>query len=164
MHYEFPTEVNPPSTHWLSALAVRGLWYVRTLVLRRDWAEIESEIERLDGAARKELLDLIMKEIGAAARAPVPHWYGGEPPRGSEPWGQGCDIARRRFRSGNPILKLRGIALWIAVAYHETQDAQQEGLRRVHVQILRGLRSLKETPSQASEDDVLKRYGLEIRA
>ena len=53
-------------------------------------------------------------------------------------------FARRSDTQVLTVLHLP-IALWLAVAYHETKDARQGGLQTVYRQIMRLLRELKET-------------------
>jgi hypothetical protein len=41
-------------------------------------------------------------------------------------------------------VKLRGIALWLTVAYHETKDSQYGEVQNLHRHLMRTLRVLKE--------------------
>jgi hypothetical protein len=77
-----------------------------------------------------------MGEIQNAARAPVPHLYGSTDVHRDQPWSEAASQAFQKSRSNVAQLKLRGIALWLAIVYHETRDIPHEGLSGVHREIL----------------------------
>ncbi|CAM5496194.1 Transcriptional regulator OS=Rhodanobacter lindaniclasticus OX=75310 GN=B1991_09330 PE=4 SV=1 [Rhodanobacter lindaniclasticus] len=52
-------------------------------------------------------------------------------------------------------MALRGIALWLAVAYHETKTATQPDLQAQHRQLLQLLRELKEIHGNSTRDDTV---------
>ncbi len=85
-----------------------------------------------------------------ALRCDFPHLYGTTPESRYLPWGQGTDIGYERARSNNAEVALRGISLWLAVAYHETKTATQPTLQLQHRQLLQLLRELKEIQSGKS--------------
>ena len=112
--------------------------------LGQQLGEIESMIRALPRHDRTRLGTLTLREIGQAARGEFPHLYGTSPEARYELWGQGTGIGYARARSGNPEITLRGIALWLAVAYHETKDSPHPGVQPLQRQLLRMLRELKE--------------------
>jgi len=96
---------------------------------------------------------LTLREIGQASRCDFPHLYGTTPESRYLPWGQGTDIGYERARSNNAEVALRGISLWLAVAYHETKTATQPALQLQHRQLLQLLRELKEIQGSKSSVD-----------
>jgi hypothetical protein len=70
-----------------------------------------------------------------------------------QPWGSGTDLGYSRVKSDNPQVKLRGIALWLTVAYHETKESKYGEIQNLHRQLMRTLRILKESalPVEANQ-------------
>ncbi|MFC4528056.1 MULTISPECIES: hypothetical protein [Dyella] len=112
--------------------------------LGRQFREIEHSINELPKRSRSRLGTMALREIGQAARSDFPHLYGTPPEERYLPWGQGTDIGFARARSDNPEVAMRGIALWLAAAYHETKDTPYPNLQPHHRQLMRVLRELKE--------------------
>ena len=112
--------------------------------LNRQLREIERNIHALPKRSRARLGTMVLREIGQASRSDFPHLYGTPPEERYLPWGQGTDIGYARARSDNPEVALRGIALWLAVAYHETKDNPHPNLQPHHRELMRLLRELKE--------------------
>ena len=112
--------------------------------LGRQFREIEHSINALPKRNRSRLGTMALREIGQAARSDFPHLYGTPPEERYLPWGQGTDIGLARARSDNPEVALRGIALWLAAAYHETKDTPHPNLQPHYRQLMRVLRELKE--------------------
>ena len=117
----------------------------RARQLARQLRDIQQSIHALSRQNRTRLGTLTLREIGQATRCDFPHLYGTPPEERYLPWGQGTEIGYVRARSENVEVAIRGIALWLAVAYHETKDARQGGLQNVYRQVMRQLRELKET-------------------
>lgn len=116
----------------------------RARQLNRQLRDIQQAIQGLSRQNRMRLGTLALREIGQATRCDFPHLYGTPPEERYLPWGQGTEIGYARARSENVEIAIRGIALWLAVAYHETKDAQLGGLQTVYRQLMRQLRELKE--------------------
>ncbi|WP_430390555.1 hypothetical protein [Dyella sp. 20L07] len=112
--------------------------------LNRQLREIERNIRALPKRSRARLGTMALREIGQASRSDFPHLYGTPPEQRYLPWGQGTDIGFARARSDNPEVAMRGIALWLAVAYHETKDNPHRSLQPRHRELMRLLRELKE--------------------
>jgi len=132
----------------------------RSIQLNRQFREIQREIDAMPLATRRQLAALAVKEFSNASQCEYPHLYGtpGEP-IGTEAWGKGVEVGYTRVRSENPHLKLRGIALWLTVAYFETKDSQYGEAQNLHKQLMRTLRVLKEYAPPAPAPD---RWSAEI--
>lgn len=115
--------------------------------LGRQFREIERSIHALPKRSRVRLGTMALREIGQASRSDFPHLYGTPPGERYLPWGQGTDIGFARARSDNPEVAMRGIALWLAAAYHETKDTPHSNLQPHYRQLMRVLRELKEDHS-----------------
>ena len=124
----------------------------RSIQLNRQFREIEKIIAGLPFVSRRQLAAIAMREFASAAKCEVPHLYGSvdQGPR-YQPWGNGTDIGYARLHSDNEHLQLRGIALWLTVAYYETKQA--DGDADLHRHLMRTLRVLKEAlpPGEAAE-------------
>lgn len=118
--------------------------FVRGWQLDRQFRRIGKSLEALPATARARLSLLALREIGQAARSEYPHLYGTPPQDRYLPWGRGTGTGYARAVSDNPEIALRGIALWLAVAYHETKDSPYPFVRAHHRQLLRVVRELKE--------------------
>jgi len=132
----------------------------RSIQLNRQFREIQREIDGMPLATRRQLAALAVKEFSNASQCEYPHLYGtpGEP-QGGEAWGKGVEVGFTRVRSDNPHIKLRGIALWLAVAYFETRESQYGEAQNLHKQLMRTLRVLKEYAPPATVQD---RWSAEI--
>lgn len=117
---------------------------MRARQLGRQFRDIERCIRALPRSSRERLGLLVLREIGQASRCDFPHLYGTQPETRFLPWGQGTDVGYERARSNNAELSLRGIALWLAVAYHETKNTPHAKLQPQHRHVLQLLRELKE--------------------
>ncbi|RDS79847.1 hypothetical protein DWU98_15495 [Dyella monticola] len=116
----------------------------RARQLQRQFRQIERSIAALPVRTRARLGIMALREIGQASRCEFPHLYSTSPEQRYVPWGQGTAIGFGRAQSDNPEVALRGIALWLAVAYHETKDSPHPSLQPQHRQLLRVLRELRD--------------------
>ncbi|MCB1601324.1 MAG: hypothetical protein R3F18_12695 [Lysobacterales bacterium] len=123
----------------------RTLALARYLTLRNQLKDLEKAITGLSLDQKRALAALTQKEFANAAAASVPHLYSSENPERYSPWGNGTAIALDRIKSDNLPLKLRGIALWLAVAYHETKDVPYSEMQDMHRAVMRTMRLLKES-------------------
>ena len=117
--------------------------FLRAHQLARQLREIERCVRALPQRSRAQLSVLTLREIGQASRREFPHLYGTPPEARYLPWGHGTGAGYERARSENPEVALRGIALWLAVAYHETKHSPQDRLLPQHRQVLQLLQELK---------------------
>lgn len=122
---------------------------IRARRLRQQFRDIERSIQALPVRNRIRLSTLTLREIGQAARSDFPHLYGTSPELRYLPWGLGTDAGHERARSGNGEVALRGIALWLAVAYHETKNSPHANLQPIHRQVMQLLRQLKDVHHQS---------------
>ena len=118
--------------------------FLRAHQLTRQLREIERSVRALPQRNRAQLSVLTLREIGQAARREFPHLYGTPPEARYLPWGQGTEAGYERACSNNAEVALRGIALWLAVAYHETKNSPHASLQPQHRQLMQLLRELKE--------------------
>ncbi len=126
-------------------LVFRTLALARYLTLRKQLKDLEKAIGTLSVDQKRALFALSQKEFANAAAAAVPHLYSSENPERYSPWGNGTTIALERIKSDNLPLKLRGIALWLAVAYHETKDVPYSEMQDMHRAVQRIIRLLRES-------------------
>ena len=131
-------------------LLLRILVALRYLQLRRQTREMVQIVAQLPNSTRSAVATLTMSEIENAARAAVPHLHGSEQLDRYQPWGDAADAAFAKARSSITQLKLRGIALWIAVVYHETRESPREGMRQVHRDVLGMIATLKSAPASSA--------------
>lgn len=129
---------------------IRLLSTLRYMTLRRQLREMRTIVESLSPSTRSAVATLTMGEIQNAARAPVPHLYGAQDVHRYQPWSDAATQAFGKARSSVAQLKLRGIALWLAVVYHETRDMPHAGLSEIHREILGMLGHLKGTYAGAA--------------
>lgn len=126
----------------------------RSIQLNRQFKEIERAIGELPLVTRRQLAAIAMREFATAAKTEAPHMYGSvdQGPR-YQPWGNGTDIGYARLRSDNEHLRLRGVALWLTVAYYETKQSESGDMQELHRHLMRTLRVLKEAlpPGEAAE-------------
>jgi hypothetical protein len=126
----------------------------RSIQLNRQFREIERAIADLPLTGRRQLAAIAMREFATAAKCEFPHLYGTpENEQRYQPWGSGTDLGYARVKSDNPQVKLRGIALWLTVAYHETKESKYGEIQNLHRQLMRTLRILKESalPVEANQ-------------
>ncbi len=116
----------------------------RAVQLRRQFREINKSIEQLAPNVRRQLAAIALREFSSASKSEFPHLYATPPEEKYRAWGSGADIGLERMRSDNLQVRLRGIALWLAVVYHETKDSTFAEQQDLHRQVMRLLRTLKE--------------------
>lgn len=123
----------------------------RGRILIRQLRVVERSIQELPARGRIRLNVLVQREMRQASQCDFPHLYGTAPEERYLPWGQGTDIGYARALSDNPEVRLRGLALWLTVAFHETRDSPHANLQPPHRQLLRLLRGLQEAPAPSGE-------------
>jgi hypothetical protein len=132
-------------------LVARIVAIARALRLSRQLRQIESAVAALSAPLRDSLATLTVKELANAARAESPHLYGSPADKVYQAWGEGADVGFERALSDNAQVRVRGIALWIAVVYHETENADHTALVGLHKQVLRLMRLIKESAGAKPE-------------
>ncbi len=126
-------------------LITRLIALTRGMQLRRQFKEIEKMLEQLAPNPRRQLAALSMREFSNAAKCEYPHLYATPPEEKYAPWGSGTAIGYERMKSDSLQVRLRGLALWLTVAFHETKDSQFADQRELHRLVMRTLRTLKES-------------------
>lgn len=126
-------------------LVTRVIALSRAIQLRRQLREVNKALEQLAPTLRRQLAAIAIREFNAAAASEFPHLYGTPPEEKYRAWGAGTDIGLERLQSENVQVRLRGIALWLTVAFHETKDSPYAEQQDLHKQIMRAMRSLKES-------------------
>lgn len=117
----------------------------RAVRLGRELREIEAIIQHLPRPAHQKLALLTVRELAQAGRCEFPHLYGTPPEQRYAMWGSGTHTGLARAHSDNMQVRLRGIALWLAVTFHETRDSNHAQLESLHRQVLGMLRQLKQS-------------------
>ncbi len=135
------TQSQKPGENYLRRLVTRVTSLGRAARLRRQFGEIEQRSLELPRSYREQLAELIGRECDNVASAPEPSLYGTHTDQGVTTGG--LDIGFDRARSDNVQVRMRGLALWIALVYHETLDADAPESRDLHRAILRVMRELK---------------------
>jgi len=136
-------------------ILTRLIALTRGMQLRRQFKEIEKALEQLAPSSRKQLAALAMREFSAASKSEFPHLYATPPEAKYAPWGTGTALGLERMKSDSLQVRLRGLALWLTVSFHETKDSPYAEQRELHRHVMRTLRTLKETASPA---DVAEGY------
>lgn len=113
----------------------------RSARLRRQLVEIEQRSLELPRPYREQLAELIGRECDHVAHSPDPALYGSHVENGLAMGG--LEVGQERARSDNVQVRMRGIALWLALVYHETSTAASPENEELHRQILRIMRELK---------------------
>lgn len=126
-------------------LVTRLIALSRAMQLRRQFRGIEKALEDLQPNARRQLAAIAMREFTNASKSEFPHLYATPPEEKYRPWGSGTDIGLERMRSDSLQVRLRGVALWLTVAYHETKDSPFAEQQELHRQVMRAMRALKDS-------------------
>ena len=117
---------------------------IRSVQLRRQFREINKTLEHLPPSVRRQLAVIALREFANASKSEFPHLYATPPEEKYRAWGSGTDIGLERLRSDNLQVRLRGVALWLTVVFHETKDSPFAEQQELHRQVMRALRTLKE--------------------
>ena len=127
--------------NYLRRLVTRVTAMGRSARLRRQLAEIEQRCFDLPRSYRDQLAELIGRECDNVARSSNPSLYGTQTENGITTGG--LEVGLDRSRSDNVQVRMRGIALWIALVYHETGLSKTPEREELHRQVLRIMRELK---------------------
>ncbi len=126
-------------------LVTRVIALSRAIQLRRQLREVGKALEQLTPPVRRQLAAIAVREFNTASSSEFPHLYGTPPEDKYRAWGAGTDIGLERMQSENLQVRLRGLALWLTVAFHETKDSPYAEQQDLHKQVMRAMRSLKES-------------------
>ncbi|HEX7370579.1 MAG TPA: hypothetical protein VF284_09915 [Rhodanobacteraceae bacterium] len=126
---------------YLRRLVARVTNLGRAARLRRQLGEVEQRSLGLSRSYREQLAELIGRECDAIAASPNPAEYGSKDEDGTT--SSGLDIGFDRARSENVQVRMRGLALWLALVYSDTRDANNQESRELHRGVMRIMRELK---------------------
>ncbi|HEU4857753.1 MAG TPA: hypothetical protein VFS86_10685 [Rhodanobacteraceae bacterium] len=126
---------------YLRRLVTRVTSMGRTARLRRQFSEIEHRSMELPRSYREQLAELIGRECDNVAAAPDPALYGTQ--TANDAATSGVDVGFDRARSDNVQVRMRGIALWMALVFHETRGDETPEGQDLHRSILRVMRELR---------------------
>ena len=113
----------------------RMLALTRFLQLRKHWKEIKDLLNLLSHEQESVLGAMVYGELQRAAKHPVPRFYASQQVEAYSPWGDALNAAWSKICSEEPQVQLRGIAIWLAVAYYETANAALPMLSRLNTDI-----------------------------
>jgi hypothetical protein len=126
---------------------------IRARQLVRQLTVIQRNVRALPKRSRARMSLLTIQEIGQASRGEFPHLYGTTPESRYSPWGDGTEAGYERACSDNPEVAMRGIALYLAVAYHEIRNSPHRQLQAPYRQLMQLLRELNEADNARSTVD-----------
>ena len=108
----------------------------RYLVLRRQLAEIRRNIDALSTADQRALIAHAAREMQLSERQS----------RDAE----STNAAFGRARTGNPRVRLIGIAQWLTSAFRESEQSDHGEMQELHRQLKRAFRLLREATGHLS--------------
>ena len=126
---------------YLRRLVTRVTTMGRNARLRRQLGEIEQRCLDLPRSYREQLAELVGRECDHVTRSSNPLLYGTHTENGVATGG--LEVGLERARSDNVQVRMRGLALWLALVYHETSLSQSPESEELHRQVLRIMRELK---------------------
>ena len=128
--------------NYLRRLVTRVTAMGRNARLRRQLGDIEQRCLELPRSYRDQLAELIGRECDNVAQSPNPSLYGSQTEGGVDTGG--LEVGLDRARSDNVQVRMRGLALWLALVYHETRSAAPTPeTEELHRHVLRIMRELK---------------------
>src|SRR5688572_7359409 len=121
----------------------------RRLMLARQAAVVRAAVLAMTAEQRRNTADQTLNDIRLAAELPLPYLYGDSEPMPYRPWTPVAETMAKRAADRAIQLRLRSIAIWLAVVYHETRGASDDGLQAVHRDVLGILRELRASGAMA---------------
>ena len=121
----------------------------RQRMLARQAAVVRAAVLAMTAEQRRIAADQTLNDIRLAAELPLPYLYGDTEPMPYRPWTPVAETMARRAADRAIQLRLRSIAIWLAVVYHETRGASDDGLQAVHRDVLGILRELRASGAMA---------------
>jgi hypothetical protein len=135
------TQQKKSGDNYLRRFVVRVTSMGRGVRLRRQLAEIEQRSVELPRSYRTQLAELIARECTSIEESADPGTYGSQTTDGVTM--DGLDVGYERAKSDNVQIRMRGLALWIALVYQETRGTAADDGEELHRQVLRIMRTLK---------------------
>lgn len=143
--------LKPGDTSYLRRFVSRVTTLGRVARLRRQFQEIEQRSLELPRSYRAQLAELIQRECSNVEQSDDPGMYGSQTE--GETTTSGLDIAFDRARSDNVQVRMRGLALWLALVYNETRNPAATDSEALHRQILHVMRELQVFSSPADVNE-----------
>lgn len=103
----------------------------RYLVLRRQLADIRRQIGGLSTADQRALIAHANRELQISQR--------------QSREAESTNAAFARARTGNPRVRLIGVAQWLVSAFRETEQSPHGEMQELHRQLMRTFRLLRES-------------------
>jgi hypothetical protein len=103
----------------------------RYLVLRRQLADIRRQIDGLSTADQRALIAHANRELQISQR--------------QSREAESTNAAFARARTGNPRVRLIGVAQWLVSAFRETEQSPHGEMQELHRQLMRTFRLLRES-------------------
>ena len=121
----------------------------RQLMLARQAAVVRAAVLAMTAEQRRTAADQTLNDIRLAAELQLPHLYGDAEPQPYRPWTPVAETMAKRATDRAIQLRLRSVAMWLAVVYHETRTANGDGMQAVHRDVLGILRELRASGATA---------------
>jgi hypothetical protein len=116
-------------------LLITMLALTRLMLLKRQWRDVAASLAELPENSRMLLAALVYGEAQRAAKHPLPQFYGSGKLDAYRPWGDAVESAFEKVHTADLQQRMRAIAIWLAVVYHETDNATQSGLKALHEEV-----------------------------
>jgi hypothetical protein len=116
-------------------LLITMLALTRLMLLKRQWREVAVALADLPENSRMLLAALVYGEAQRAAKHPLPQFYASAKMDAYRPWGDAVESSFEKVQAADLQQRMRGIATWLAVVYHETDNAAQAGLKALHEEV-----------------------------
>jgi hypothetical protein len=114
-------------------LLITMLALTRLMLLKRQWRDVAASLAELPENSRMLLAALVYGEAQRAAKHPLPQFYGSGRLDAYRPWGDAVEGAFEKVHAADLQQRMR--AIWLAVVYHETDNATQSGLKALHGEV-----------------------------
>ena len=121
---------------------VNMLGAMRSYLLRRDLKTIEKTLSSFTPKQRQQIAQIVVKELAEIEQTQKPH-PAALPAEMYAPWGNGTQQAMERIKSSNQQLKMRGVAMWLIVAYSETRLSDVPAITQLHRKLISLYKQLK---------------------
>jgi hypothetical protein len=136
------------------SFVTRLVAFNRGIRLRRQLAEIQGIVAALPARMQPQLANLVRRELDLAGQSEFPHLYGTPPEQRYIAWGTGSDTGLTRARSDSTQARMRGVALWVAVVFHETRGSSDKRMAALHRSLIGLLRQFRDTATPVQDGSV----------
>jgi hypothetical protein len=116
-------------------ILITMLALTRLMLLKRQWRDVTLALAALPENSRMLLAALVYGEAQRATKHPLPQFYASSKVDTYRPWGDAAEAAFARISADNPQIRMKALAVWLTVVYHETRGATQQGLLALHEEV-----------------------------